>query len=53
MDPERVEPLGDAQLVHHREFDAFALTAVAQGRIVYFDFGFHNNPRQSGQAYLR
>ena len=45
MNPERVEPLGDAQLVHHREVDAFTLAAVAQSRIVYFHFGFHKYPR--------
>ncbi len=53
MNPERVELLGDAQLVHHRKVDAFALTAVAQGRIVYLDFGFHKHLRQSGSEYLR
>mgnify|MGYP000736708043 CR=1 FL=1 len=45
MHPKRIELLGDAQLVHHRKVDAFALAAVAQGRIVYFDFGFHSHSR--------
>jgi len=30
-----------AAIVHHRKIDAFALAAIAQGRIVDFDFGFH------------
>jgi hypothetical protein len=47
MNPKRVEFLGDAQLVHHRKVDAFALTAIAQGRIVDFDFGFHNTPAKA------
>ena len=34
---ERVEPLGDPQLVGDRERDALALRAVAQGRVVDFD----------------
>ena len=42
MNPERIEFVGNAELVHHRKIDAFALTAIAQGRIVYFDFGFHS-----------
>ena len=50
MNPERVELLGDAQLVHHRKVDAFALAAVAQGRIVDFDFGFHKHPRQEREG---
>ena len=36
---EGVEPLGDAQLVGDREGDAFALGAVAQGRVVDLDHG--------------
>jgi hypothetical protein len=46
MNAERVELLGDAEFVRDREVDAFALTAVAQGRVVYFDFGFHNIVRK-------
>ena len=41
MNPERVELLGDAELVRDREIDAFALRTVAQGRVVYFNLGFH------------
>ena len=37
VDAEGVEPLGDPQLVGDREGDAFALRAVAQGRVVDFD----------------
>ena len=44
MDPERVELLGDAELVRDRKIDAFALRAVAQGRVVDFNLGFHNCP---------
>ena len=44
MDPERVELLGDAELVRHREIDAFTLRTVAQGRVIDFDLGFHKMP---------
>ena len=44
MNPERVELLGDAELVRDREIDAFALRTVAQGRVVYFNLGFHKLP---------
>jgi hypothetical protein len=44
MNPERVELLGDAELVREREIDAFALAAVAQGRVVDFNLGFHKWP---------
>src|SRR5207302_562966 len=44
MNPERVELLGDAELVRDREIDAFALRTVTQGRIVYFHLGFHEFP---------
>ena len=46
MNPERVELLGDAELVRDREIDAFALRAVAQGRVVDFDLGFHKLARE-------
>ena len=36
-----VEPFGNAQLVLDGEADAFALAAIAQGRIVNLDVGFH------------
>ena len=44
MHPERVELLGDAELVRDREIDAFALRTVAQGRVIDFDLGFHKMP---------
>ena len=44
MDPERIELLGDAEFVRNREIDAFALRAVAQGRVIDFDLGFHKWP---------
>ena len=46
MDAERIKLRGNAQLIHHGKVDAFALTAVAQGRIVDFDVGFHNQFRR-------
>ena len=48
MNPERVELLGNAEFVRDREIDAFTLAAIAQGRIVYFHFGFHNIPAMQG-----
>ena len=51
MNPESIELFGNAQFVRGREIDAFALAAVAQGRIVDFDFGFHCF-RLSGNKYL-
>ena len=51
MNPESVELVGNAEFVCDREIDAFALTAIAQGRIVDFDFGFHCF-RKSGNKYL-
>jgi hypothetical protein len=36
-----IDSLGYAELVGDGEVDAFTLAAVAQGRIVYFHFGFH------------
>jgi hypothetical protein len=44
MNPERVELLGDAELVRDREIDAFALRTAAQGRVVYFNLEFHKMP---------
>jgi hypothetical protein len=44
MHPECVELLGDAELVRHREIDAFALRTVAQGRVIDFNLGFHKWP---------
>jgi hypothetical protein len=52
LNPEGVELFGDAQFVHHRKIDAFALAAVAQGRIVYLDFGFHSDIRVCGKPNL-
>jgi hypothetical protein len=40
---EGVDPLSNAEFVGDREVDAFTLAAVAQCRIVYFDFGFHTS----------
>src|SRR6185503_7789674 len=51
MNSESIELFRDAQFVCGREIDAFALAAVAQGRIVNFDFGFHCF-RLSGNKYL-
>ena len=44
MNPEGIELFGNAELVRNREIDAFTLRAIAQGRIVYFDFRFHKCP---------
>ena len=52
MNTKRIELLGDAELVRDREIDAFALTAVAQGRVVDFDLGFHNYPQKAEAHYL-
>ena len=52
MNPESVQVLGDAELVRHREIDALALAAIAQGRIVYFHFRFHAYPRDCGKLNL-
>ncbi len=41
MNAKRIELLGDAEFVRDREIDAFALRAVAQGRVIDFDLGFH------------
>ena len=49
---EGVNALGDAEFVRDREVDAFALRAIAQGRIVEFDCWFHST-RQSGARILR
>ena len=51
MNPERVELLGDAELVRDREIDAFALRTVAQGRVIDFDLGFHKCPVKNGGQY--
>jgi hypothetical protein len=53
MHPERVEPLGDAELVRHREIDAFALRTVAQGRVIDFDLWFHVISPKNGGQYPR
>ena len=45
MNSECVQLVGNAQLVGDGKVDAFALAAIAQGRIVDFDFGFHNRPQ--------
>src|SRR6185436_11571708 len=45
MNSERVEFICNTQFVGYGEIDAFALTAVAQGRIVDLDFGFHECPQ--------
>ena len=42
MHAERIEPLGDADLVRARKRDAFALRAVAQRRVVDGDFPVHS-----------
>jgi hypothetical protein len=49
VNPEGVNPLGDAELVRDREVDAFALRAVAQGRVIEFDCRFHK-ARRNGNA---
>jgi len=41
--PESVQSLGNAELVHDGKVHAFALAAIAQGRIVDLDFGSHKN----------
>ena len=41
MNPERIELLRNAELVHGREIDAFALRSVAQRRVVDFHWWFH------------
>ena len=51
MHPERVELLGDAELVRDREIDAFALRTVAQGRVIDFNLGFHKWPVKNGGQY--
>src|SRR5580704_10729268 len=48
MDAEGIEFFGNTQLIQDGKVDAFALAAVAQGRIVYFDFGFHNSAAGGG-----
>jgi hypothetical protein len=48
MDAEGIEFFGNAQLIQDGKVDAFALAAIAQGRIVNFDFGFHKTPAGSG-----
>ena len=53
MHPERVEFLGNAELVGDREIDAFTLTAVAQGGIVDFDLGFHKWPVKKRRALFQ
>src|SRR4051812_23235433 len=45
MNPERVQPLGDTQLVGHREVDPFTLTSVAQGGVIYLYSRIHNQNR--------
>jgi hypothetical protein len=52
MNPERIEFVRDAQLVCGGKIDAFALAAIAQGRVVYLDFGFHSDFRVCGKPYL-
>src|SRR5271170_22940 len=52
MNAELIELFGDAQLVHRRKIDSFTLAAVAQGRIVDFDFWLHY-PARAGMRYLR
>jgi hypothetical protein len=47
MNAKRIELLGNSQFVCDREIDAFALTAVAQGRVVDFDLGFHKFPQKA------
>ncbi len=44
MDAEGIKLFRDTQLIQHGKIDAFTLAAIAQGRIVNFDFGFHNLP---------
>ena len=51
MHAERVELLGDAELVRDREIDAFALRTVAQGRVIDFNLGFHKWPVKNGGQY--
>ncbi len=53
MNPEGIEFLGDPELINYRKIDACALAAIAQGRIVYFDFRFHDYRRKSGETCLR
>jgi len=48
VNPERIELLGDAELVRDREIDAFALRTVAQGRVIDFNLGFHKIVRKHG-----
>src|SRR5262249_54847784 len=49
---ERIELLGNAQLVHHREIDPFTLAAIAQSGIVYFDFWSHAAPPERGGIFM-
>ena len=53
MNPEGVNFFGNAEFVRDRKVDAFALTSIPQGCIVYFDFWFHNISRHGGEKYLR
>src|SRR5690606_16555085 len=51
LDPKRIELFGDAEFVHGREIDAFALRTVAQGRVVDFDLGFHKHTAKAEGNY--
>ena len=53
VDPEGVQPLGDAQLVGQGEIDAFALRTVAERRVVDLNFVFHSEAVGDGRAGWR
>jgi hypothetical protein len=48
MNAKPIEFFRNAQLVQDGKIDAFALAAIAQGRIVNFDFGSHKFPAKAG-----
>jgi hypothetical protein len=47
--PKRIKLFGNADFVLRRKINAFSLRAVAQGRIIDFNLGFHAFSAKSGQ----